>query len=608
MIVYGDHVRARSLSHVCDEIAQQLVSCAGAEPGLRIERARDLLVDCGALCQALQDHEFERHGCDEYTDTYRAATNIVETAASIWDDLQRTKGQCACVVARSKMSGILSELTRGHPDLTLRLRIAEGFAYYGAYPDLHAAAARLLGDVRNVQVIGIRSIGTVLGAVVARTCGTARPLVCVRPVGHPFDRKIVIGPALEKLVCEGDSETLYALADEGPGLSGSSFCSVMRWLRDHAVAADRIIVFPTHAGEPGSAASDDKRILYSSVRRKVVSFDDHFDVQEAGAIASWFEGALERRPQSILDIGGGRWRKLLVSDERHFPPCIPQQERRKFLVHDGERRWIVRYLGLGNYAGRLRRRAEGLTRSGFIPPIDASCHGFSIGPWLDSARLLDPRSSDRVTLLAHLPSYLSFLHGAFPARDGEDGCPPKELLRNARYNVLQLLGERIAARLDALQALLPALERAWSPVMVDGKLDAHEWLVTPDGRLWKTDALDHHAGHDFVGCQDIAWDVAGAGIELGLTDEEQIALAHQVATRASIRLELSHLYFYRLAYASFRAAQAQMAATSMALASPAEAARLTDRASRLKHMLLTDLSRAGEDAAALVMGSSATAS
>ncbi|WP_431268207.1 hypothetical protein [Dankookia sp. P2] len=28
--------------------------------------------------------------------------------------------------------------------------------------------------------------------------------------------------------------------------------------------------------------------------------------------------------------------------------------------------------------------------------------------------------------------------------------------------------------------------------------------------------MDHHAAHDLIGCQDIAWDVAGAMVELGL--------------------------------------------------------------------------------------------
>jgi hypothetical protein len=47
-------------------------------------------------------------------------------------------------------------------------------------------------------------------------------------------------------------------------------------------------------------------------------------------------------------------------------------------------------------------------------------------------------------------------------------------------------------------------------------MHAWEWLALPCGRLLKTDAVDHHAAHDLVGCQDIAWDVAGAHVELGL--------------------------------------------------------------------------------------------
>src|SRR5690606_6505029 len=42
----------------------------------------------------------------------------------------------------------------------------------------------------------------------------------------------------------------------------------------------------------------------------------------------------------------------------------------------------------------------------------------------------------------------------------------------------------------------------------------------PDGRLYKTDAVDHALGHDLVGEQDIAWDLAGAEIELDLDRDE----------------------------------------------------------------------------------------
>jgi hypothetical protein len=62
------------------------------------------------------------------------------------------------------------------------------------------------------------------------------------------------------------------------------------------------------------------------------------------------------------------------------------------------------------------------------------------------------------------------------------------------------------------------------PIEIDGRMHAWEWLVAADGTIVKTDALDHHDAHDLVGCQDVAWDVAGAAIELGL-DAEKLARA-----------------------------------------------------------------------------------
>ena len=56
--------------------------------------------------------------------------------------------------------------------------------------------------------------------------------------------------------------------------------------------------------------------------------------------------------------------------------------------------------------------------------------------------------------------------------------------------------------------------------------------MTPDGRLLKTDALDHHAGHDLIGCQDITWDIAGATVELDLSDSERNRLCRIVAEQS----------------------------------------------------------------------------
>src|SRR5947209_4153266 len=47
----------------------------------------------------------------------------------------------------------------------------EGYAFYAVYPEMYAMAARALPPSPNRLVIGIRTIGTSLGAAVAGGCG-----------------------------------------------------------------------------------------------------------------------------------------------------------------------------------------------------------------------------------------------------------------------------------------------------------------------------------------------------------------------------------------------------------------------------------------------------
>src|SRR5439155_22039572 len=132
----------------------------------------------------------------------------------------------------------------------------------------------------------------------------------------------------------------------------------------------------------------------------------------------------------------------------------------------------------------------------------------------------------------------------FPA-DPASGASIRELLRMSRRNIGLALGEGAA---QALHRWDPqSLERRVARVRTDNKLDRHEWLRC-EGRLIKTDALDHHQGHDLIGCQDVAWDVAGAGIEFPLTGDEPERLV--AATGLPIDRQL--LGFYSIVYCSCR--------------------------------------------------------
>jgi hypothetical protein len=95
-------------------------------------------------------------------------------------------------------------------------------------------------------------------------------------------------------------------------------------------------------------------------------------------------------------------------------------------------------------------------------------------------------------------------------------------------------------------------------VRTDNRMAPHEWFRTGTGELLKADALDHHHGHDLIGCQDVVWDVAGAISEFRL--DEAMSAALIAATEEGLRSEIDRelLQFYRLAYAAFRIGQSTM--------------------------------------------------
>ena len=101
-----------------------------------------------------------------------------------------------------------------------------------------------------------------------------------------------------------------------------------------------------------------------------------------------------------------------------------------------------------------------------------------------------------------------------------------------------------------------------------------EWLIRPGEPLLKTDALDHHTTHDLVGCQDIAWDIVGATVELGLEANSLVA-ALERQKQGGIDPKL--IAFYRPCYLAFQLGAAIMAAESNAH-DPAEETRLRQAA------------------------------
>jgi hypothetical protein len=196
---------------------------------------------------------------------------------------------------------------------------------------------------------------------------------------------------------------------------------------------------------------------------------------------------------------------------------------------------------------------------------------------------------DRRALVARVGEYLGFRASHFAVGHAGHGASQRQLWEMARHNTALGLGSEWAEGLEEWEPRLASLGRGALRVETDNKLQPWEWLLLPEGRLLKADAVDHHQGHDLVGCQDISWDIAGAAVELGLTEEELAALVEEVARRCGRAPEPERVCFHRLCYLAFQLGHHALGAEALEVGFPAEAVRLRRAAgryaSRLRHLL-----------------------
>jgi hypothetical protein len=147
-----------------------------------------------------------------------------------------------------------------------------------------------------------------------------------------------------------------------------------------------------------------------------------------------------------------------------------------------------------------------------------------------------------------------------------------------RHNAAEALGPEAGLAFEHLAGTASGLERRVRRVETDNRLHRWEWLQDRDGALLKTDALDHCAAHDLVGCQDIAWDIAGAAVELDLDADEQAELRARAGREAGHAVDPDLLRFLIPCYAAY-----QLGAWTMARAAdddPDEAVRLDREVAR----------------------------
>jgi len=514
MLVYGDRSEFGEPDERLAAIGERLAQIERMPAG--IERHAQLvgaLIESGRVQQGVEDGGAHSPALSAFV--HRLAQAVVNSSDS-----------------RFEAVGELPPLPAVELPRTAEFREPEGFAFYAVYPEAYAAAARKLRLSGPPRVIGIRSIGTTLGAIVAAALG-APPAITVRPFGDPFARRVELP---DELI---DERSHYVIVDEGPGLSGSSFGAVADWLEQRGVRLERIAFVPSHGGDPGAEASDAHRARWRRAQRSPAEFDCSFLSERFGPLEPLSNGA--------------PW------------------ERRKFIGWYQGKRVLLKFAGLGTIGEGKLVMSRALHAAGVAPQPLGLAHGFLVERWCEHAQPLSSREAP----VEEIGRYIGTRAKLFPAPEGS-GATVGELLVMSRRNAGLALGKNAARRLNCWESRVAELGKRVRRVRTDNKLDREEWLRLAGGQLFKTDAVDHHRGHDLIGCQDAAWDVAGAIAEFEL-DETQ---ARRLITASSLSIDAELLAFYRLAYAAFRVGQATLSGETTP--------RPNRRARALDHLLHED--------------------
>jgi hypothetical protein len=379
-------------------------------------------------------------------------------------------------------------------------------------------------------VIGVRTIGTTLSAVVAdtiRQLGIPAQRTTVRPTGFPYNRvcsftpeqRFRIGGALAR-------NAVFVVCDEGPGRSGSSLLSIAEALEGENVPRHRILILCSHEPDVGELCAPNAAQRWERYRSEAT-------------------GITKRLPPDTGEfIGAGDWRRRFIAGRRSWPATWLQMERLKYLSRAGLGLW--KFDGHGPYGEEVRARQQALAGSGFGAAYLWTSHGF-MKQGLVSGRVGE-REDLTSDLLIRMAQYCVWRSQHLPAGNID---------LDATQSMVRVNFEREFRRAPSDFAL--PVER---PTICDGRMQPHEWSVCDRGGWIKLDAATHGDDHFFPGPCDIAWDLAGIIVEWSLerSAREYLLAAYQRCSGDKISQRIA---CYEVAYATFRMAWSAMAAAAV---------------------------------------------
>lgn len=444
------------------------------------------------------------------------------------------------------------------PSDSLQARIPEGYAFYALYPEMYfASLVKLLSGfpgLRSWTAIGIRSIGTSLAAMVAGALtemGCSARMETVRPRGHPFERRLELGPLLERRLAEDVRRHRGLLVvDEGPGLTCSSFLSVVQSMERIGAEEKVIALLSAWKGMPSIYAASDARSRWEKLRVFHTDVADAFN-QWRGLqpfIGQALRGKrLQAGPvlQEVQDLSYGRWRERFYGPDGSAPAVNRATERVKLLLGYDDL-VLAKFAGLGRYGQEKLRRATALAEAEFGPPVLGLAYGFLLYRFLTDARPLDLEDLSPA-VLDRMAKYYAFLSRHFAMPPGPRFASLAEVIL---VNSREALGVEAGGFLDLWKSQAVLVDRL-PLVQLDGKPQPWEWLRLGSGlasSLLKADGDDHFLDHTVVGEQSILWDLAGACEEWEMDEETRSAFLLRCEQEMADGSAMHLLDFYRAAY------------------------------------------------------------
>jgi hypothetical protein len=345
---------------------------------------------------------------------------------------------------------------------------------------------------------------------------------------------------------------------------------VARELLARGVPPERIHLFPAHDRGPGKEARSEDLELWRRLPKQARGFDEL-----AAELPRWCEDLTGPPIRPLEDVGGGAWRGPAHADA----PAMVAQERRKYLLRSRHDTFLLKFVGLGGAGEEVFRRARIVADAGFTPEPLGVRNGFLAMRWMD-AGAPQPCSLGEVAA-----RYAAFRSRALPAVP-HAGASPQLLLEMAVRNTSLALGAAAAGELERWRYRLHELAAQTVRVETDNRMHPWEWLELPGRTVLKVDAAEHCRGHDLVGCQDAAWDLVAAAIELDL---DEAALLRRFRAHGGRGGAPELLAFLRACYLAFQLGAYTLAADSVPHMRD-ETARLRARADRYRSLLAQELS------------------